>query len=110
MSKYKYSRAKAMTLPTPHWKCPVCGHRCKCESCKKEEVKFIIKKELSEDTKYIPCKHRKRGLVMNGRYCSYFDFNMRTPLIVEGIQEPEETQESISPKPKTLLPPLSGKG
>jgi len=110
VSKYKYSKAKAITLPTPHWKCPVCGNRCKCESCKEGGVKFIIKKGLSEDTKYILYKRRKRGLVMNRRCSSYFDFNLRTPLIGEGMQEPEETQESVSPKPKTLLPSLSGKG
>jgi len=32
-SRYKYSKAKASTLPSINWKCPVCTRRCYCNEC-----------------------------------------------------------------------------
>ena len=32
-SRYKYSKAKAASLPSINWKCPVCTRRCFCLEC-----------------------------------------------------------------------------
>ncbi len=42
-SRYKYSKAKAATLPSLNWKCPVCTRRCFCIEC--EEAGLIAKRK-----------------------------------------------------------------
>jgi len=41
-SRYKYSKAKAASLPSLNWRCPVCTRRCYCLDC--IEAGLVVKK------------------------------------------------------------------
>eukprot|EP00826_Nyctotherus_ovalis_P061858 TRINITY_DN884_c0_g2_i3.p1 TRINITY_DN884_c0_g2~~TRINITY_DN884_c0_g2_i3.p1 ORF type:complete len:188 (+),score=12.73 TRINITY_DN884_c0_g2_i3:35-598(+) len=101
VSKCKYSRAKAMTLPTPRWKCPACGERCKCESCRHGGPRPGVRRGQAKYPRHVQYQGRKKSLTICGKRYSYLDFNAETPPSGGG------TQELSSPKVKTVLPPIS---
>lgn len=45
-SRYKFSKAKASTLPTLNWRCPVCTRRCFCTECLTLGVSMPVQKVL----------------------------------------------------------------
>ena len=101
-SKYKYSKSKAESLPTEHWKCPVCGNRCKCDFCKHDITKIPIKKGITKRHKAVQYYYRKKDMKIIRKHYSYIDFNAKASPS-KGI-----TQSSCSPDLNVSLPPITG--
>eukprot|EP00824_Muranothrix_gubernata_P000166 TRINITY_DN1018_c0_g1_i1.p1 TRINITY_DN1018_c0_g1~~TRINITY_DN1018_c0_g1_i1.p1 ORF type:complete len:350 (-),score=4.31 TRINITY_DN1018_c0_g1_i1:13-1062(-) len=92
-SKYKFSKAKALQLPTATWKCPACTRKCSCQACnplqtppkrakKKAIMDSILKIRPPENrdeypsTPYKKKKYEAEGSTIEGYRCHICDMKL----------------------------------
>lgn len=99
-SRYKYSKAKVVKLPTAHWKCPVCAERCQCDECISAGISIPIKKKVVKRrdlTGHFRRKKRIRKPI----------FNVQTNLETKTPYSERETNPFFSPLPQRSVFPIS---
>eukprot|EP00826_Nyctotherus_ovalis_P025035 TRINITY_DN1933_c0_g1_i12.p1 TRINITY_DN1933_c0_g1~~TRINITY_DN1933_c0_g1_i12.p1 ORF type:complete len:198 (+),score=8.24 TRINITY_DN1933_c0_g1_i12:184-777(+) len=105
-SRYKYSYAKTAKLPSPHWKCPVCTHKCRCADCPQPSSEVeMAGKLLVEDATCAHTQRRKKRIRKGKRRSS--DCSLKTGSSMKTPSLERESQAADSPSPKLLLPPIS---
>lgn len=104
-SRFKYSHAKTATLPTAHWKCPVCANRCRCEVCIEKEVVVLNEKKPLRPNSTVPHSHRKKRIRKDKR--NHCDAPTKPEQLMRCSISEKETHEICSPIPRRFLPPIS---
>eukprot|EP00826_Nyctotherus_ovalis_P049818 TRINITY_DN6047_c0_g1_i7.p1 TRINITY_DN6047_c0_g1~~TRINITY_DN6047_c0_g1_i7.p1 ORF type:complete len:181 (+),score=0.83 TRINITY_DN6047_c0_g1_i7:135-677(+) len=67
-SRYKYSYVKAAKLPSPHWKCPVCTHKCRCVECPQPPPTLMVQAENQLKGGVMPVRQqRTRKRIKKGK-------------------------------------------
>ncbi len=123
-SRYKYSKTKSANLPTMSWKCPVCCHRCYCETCISAGVSAPPEKVIYKPKSTVGTWYRKRRIRKSGqprqRQCepqmlcatSPFDLTPRTVSYREAATsklDGTQISEQLTCTAPGQLPPITSK-
>ena len=102
-SKFKYSRAKAESLPTTHWKCPVCSKKCKCNHCsrKTKGIQIPIKKAIVKPISAGFSPYHKQRIQKS------YGYPFKIECLHQASQGEKETQIFFSPDLQHSLPSIS---
>ena len=100
-SRFKYSHAKADRLPTAHWKCPVCTHKCKCDICQPEEHPKPVKEDSTIFNSF-PLKCHRKKRIRKPNFPFKIEPSAKTLISEKG------TNEVCSPISLCSLPSVSG--
>jgi len=100
-SRYKYSKVKVSSLPTAHWKCPVCARRCQCVNCIESGIAMPIKKKIMKRKRVIRCV-RKKNRIRKPVFIIQNICDIKAPL------SEKQTKELLTPIVHHKMLPISG--